>query len=59
MRQDGNTLSTVGIDINEIVIGEKWANGPVTFRTWDFGGQVRCLGFALGNKLASGKLEFC
>uniref|UniRef100_K1R5J3 non-specific serine/threonine protein kinase n=1 Tax=Magallana gigas TaxID=29159 RepID=K1R5J3_MAGGI len=39
MRQDGNTLSTVGIDINEIVIGERWANGPVTFRTWDFGGQ--------------------
>lgn len=59
MRQDGNTLSTVGIDINEIVIGERWANGPVTFRTWDFGGQVRWLVFALGNKIAPHKLEFC
>ncbi|XP_061197490.1 leucine-rich repeat serine/threonine-protein kinase 1-like [Saccostrea echinata] len=39
IRQDGGTLSTVGIDINEIVIGEKWSKGPVTFRTWDFGGQ--------------------
>ncbi|KAK3091447.1 hypothetical protein FSP39_019911 [Pinctada imbricata] len=38
-RQDGGTLSTVGIDINEIVIGEKRPMGPVTFRTWDFGGQ--------------------
>ncbi|XP_070186120.1 leucine-rich repeat serine/threonine-protein kinase 1-like isoform X2 [Littorina saxatilis] len=34
----GQTLSTVGIDINEVIFdcGNK---GSVNFRTWDFGGQ--------------------
>ncbi|RUS69413.1 hypothetical protein EGW08_022828, partial [Elysia chlorotica] len=31
-------LSTVGIDINELLL-EKRSKGPVVFRTWDFGGQ--------------------
>ncbi|KAK3770733.1 hypothetical protein RRG08_011777 [Elysia crispata] len=31
-------LSTVGIDINELLL-EKRTKGPVVFRTWDFGGQ--------------------
>ncbi|XP_033739221.1 leucine-rich repeat serine/threonine-protein kinase 1-like isoform X2 [Pecten maximus] len=36
---DDTPLSTVGIDIHEVVIGESREHGPVTFRTWDFGGQ--------------------
>uniref|UniRef100_A0A2C9JFX8 non-specific serine/threonine protein kinase n=1 Tax=Biomphalaria glabrata TaxID=6526 RepID=A0A2C9JFX8_BIOGL len=31
-------LSTVGIDINELII-ERRSKGQVIFRTWDFGGQ--------------------
>ncbi|KAK6169175.1 hypothetical protein SNE40_020275 [Patella caerulea] len=34
----GEILSTVGIDINDLVIDRK-SKGPVHFRTWDFGGQ--------------------
>jgi len=30
----------VGIDINELNIGEKKSKGAVVFKTWDFGGQV-------------------
>ena len=39
-RKQGVTLSTVGIDMNELSVecGDK---GTVTFRTWDFAGQVR------------------
>ncbi|OWF47807.1 Leucine-rich repeat serine/threonine-protein kinase 1 [Mizuhopecten yessoensis] len=36
---DDAPLSTVGIDIHEVVIGESREHGPITFRTWDFGGQ--------------------
>ncbi|XP_060079979.1 leucine-rich repeat serine/threonine-protein kinase 1-like [Ylistrum balloti] len=36
---DDTPLSTVGIDIHEVVIGENREHGPITFRTWDFGGQ--------------------
>ncbi|KAH9518581.1 hypothetical protein Btru_005705, partial [Bulinus truncatus] len=36
--RQSNLLSTVGIDINELII-EKRSKGPVIFRTWDFGGQ--------------------
>ncbi|XP_050296551.1 leucine-rich repeat serine/threonine-protein kinase 1 isoform X5 [Anthonomus grandis grandis] len=39
----GTTLSTVGVDIGDWVYEKKIRNqslhGPVTFRTWDFGGQ--------------------
>ncbi|XP_063446430.1 leucine-rich repeat serine/threonine-protein kinase 1-like isoform X1 [Mytilus trossulus] len=35
----GEFLSTVGIDINELTIGEKRSKGIVVFKTWDFGGQ--------------------
>jgi hypothetical protein len=31
----------VGIDINELNIGEKKSKGAVVFKTWDFGGQVQ------------------
>lgn len=33
------TLSTVGIDINELIF-DCGSKGSVVFRTWDFGGQV-------------------
>ena len=36
---NGEILSTVGIDINELNIGEKKSKGAVVFKTWDFGGQ--------------------
>ncbi|CAG5136337.1 unnamed protein product, partial [Candidula unifasciata] len=37
-KKQATLLSTVGIDINELVL-EKRSKGPVVFRTWDFGGQ--------------------
>ena len=39
VRVQGQTLSTVGIDINELIF-DCGSKGTVTFRTWDFGGQV-------------------
>jgi len=42
----GVTISTVGVDLNDWVYEPKRTTkqqqsfGPVTFRTWDFGGQV-------------------
>ncbi|XP_059175790.1 leucine-rich repeat serine/threonine-protein kinase 1-like isoform X2 [Physella acuta] len=38
LRKQGTLLSTVGIDINELVL-ERRTKGSVVFRTWDFGGQ--------------------
>ena len=35
-------LSTVGIDINELIIKHS-SDCIVNFRTWDFGGQVRAV----------------
>ena len=40
VRTRGQILSTVGIDINELIF-DCGNRGLVTFRTWDFGGQVR------------------
>ncbi|XP_071107767.1 leucine-rich repeat serine/threonine-protein kinase 1-like [Haliotis cracherodii] len=37
-RPRGQTLSTVGIDISQLVIDRR-SKGAVHFRTWDFGGQ--------------------
>lgn len=34
----GKLLSTVGIDMDEVIL-DKSTKGPITFRTWDFGGQ--------------------
>lgn len=39
-RPRAQTLSTVGIDINELMF-DCGSKGTVNFRTWDFGGQVR------------------
>lgn len=39
LRKQGTLLSTVGIDINELIL-ERRTKGSVVFRTWDFGGQV-------------------
>ena len=39
VRARGQTLSTVGIDINELIF-DCGSKGTVNFRTWDFGGQV-------------------
>ena len=33
----------MGIDINELNIGEKKSKGAVVFKTWDFSGQVQYL----------------
>lgn len=38
VRTRGQTLSTVGIDINELIV-DCGTKGSVNFRTWDFGGQ--------------------
>ncbi|XP_076455660.1 LOW QUALITY PROTEIN: leucine-rich repeat serine/threonine-protein kinase 1-like [Babylonia areolata] len=38
VRPRGKTLSTVGIDINELIL-DCGSKGLVHFRTWDFGGQ--------------------
>lgn len=39
----GTNMSTVGVDIGDWIYEKKVRNhsthGPVTFRTWDFGGQ--------------------
>lgn len=35
----GNNISTVGVDIGDWVCDRKRTQGPVIFRTWDFGGQ--------------------
>ncbi|XP_052829384.1 leucine-rich repeat serine/threonine-protein kinase 1 [Octopus bimaculoides] len=34
----GRLLSTVGIDMEKVIL-DKPTKGPITFRTWDFGGQ--------------------
>lgn len=36
--KSGKPISTVGVDIGCLVL-DKGNKGPVTFRTWDFGGQ--------------------
>ena len=38
----GETISTVGVDIGDLTFEKMKSNrGKVTFKTWDFGGQVR------------------
>jgi hypothetical protein len=43
LQKSGKPISTVGVDIGSWVWdgkGQRTSNyGPVTFRTWDFGGQ--------------------
>lgn len=39
----GDTVSTVGVDINDLIyekLDSRKTKGKVTFKTWDFGGQV-------------------
>jgi len=38
-QKSGKPMSTVGVDIGSWVWGARGQWGPVTFRTWDFGGQ--------------------
>jgi len=37
--KSGKPLSTVGVDIGSLVLESRGGRPPVTFRTWDFGGQ--------------------
>jgi hypothetical protein len=45
----GTNMSTVGVDVGDWTFEPKKTkkdsdfvnHGPITFRTWDFGGQVR------------------
>ena len=37
----GENISTVGVDIGNLVLQK--GSKKVVFRTWDFGGQVRCI----------------
>lgn len=41
----GISMSTVGVDVGDWTFEKKIrgqsSHGPVTFRTWDFGGQVK------------------
>lgn len=36
----GDTVSTVGVDIGDLTFERRSGKGKVTFKTWDFGGQV-------------------